>query len=158
MSFMQPLGVSDGDGLYLQNQDTTMLSHAAISIGDVLSVDTSVVSNGRFTTVKTPAAADITSLGAITKGIFCVALTSASAAGQKIRVRFAGTVDASISGTPASGAYVIPTTGKQLAITAAAANNGNTVVGMMIDTGVNNAVKKVMFNGFGMAQNLTNTT
>lgn len=158
MSFMQPLGVSDGDGLYLQNQDGTMLSHAAISIGDVLSVDTSVVSNGRFTTVKTPTAGDITSTGAITKGIFCVALTSASATGQKIRVRFAGTVDASISGTPASGAYVIPTTGKQLAITAAAANNGNTVVGMMIDTGVNNAVKKVMFNGFGMAQNLTNTT
>lgn len=157
MSFMQPLGVSDGDGLYLQNQDGTMLSHAAISIGDVLSVDTSVVSNGRFTTVKTPTAADITSTGAITKGIFCVALTSASATGQKIRVRFAGTVDASISGTPASGAYVIPTTGKQLAITAGAANNGNTVVGMMIDTGVNNAVKKVMFNGFGMVQNILNT-
>jgi len=156
MSYMQPLGVSDGDGLYLQNQDGTMLSHAAISIGDVLAVDTSVVSNGRFTTVKAPAATDITSTGVITKGIFCVALTSATASGQKIRVRFAGTAEASISGTPASGAYVIPTTGKQLAITAGAANNGNTVVGMMIDTGVNNAVKKVMFNGFGMVQNILN--
>jgi len=158
MSFMQPLGVSDGDGLYLQNQDGTMLSHAAISIGDVLSVNTSVVSNGRFTTVKTPTAADITSTGVITKGIFCVALTSASASGQKIRVRFAGTVDALITGTPAVGAYVIPTTSKQLAITAAAANNGNAVVGVMIELGVSGALKKVMFNGFGMAQNLTNTT
>lgn len=156
---MQLLGIRDaGDGLQIVNQDAVMLSHAAISIGDVLSVDTSVITNDKFTTLKTPTAGDITSTGAFTGGIFCVALTAATAAGQKVQCRFVGVVPALITGTPASGAYVIATTSKQCAVAASAANNGNRVIGIMLETGVTSTLKKVLFNGFGMAQNLTNTT
>ena len=160
-----PTMMNPSPGVAFGTDMAIMLSPATVAIGDVLSIDATVLDSAlRFTTMRAVATADFaTASGAANAQIYqAVALDAATVAGSKIRCMFRGQPAALC--TPATTLGVTrmqPTNASAaLATASAAVGTGNKCVAIALDTNATATVlKQVLFNGVeGFGYSITNTT
>jgi hypothetical protein len=90
--------IAGQNGLEFLTQDCIMVATTAVAVGEVMSLDISeITAAGGLPAMDEPQAAD-DEADNVDTGIFGVAL-EAGAAGEKVRFRFAGVVDALAAGT-----------------------------------------------------------
>lgn len=154
-----------GSGLGVKNRDIILTTHGAITQGGCYSIDWSVVNATSllFTTTKAVVTADYqptTDLCGV--GLFVIALETGTVAGQKLKFRISGYVDALVDGTTdvtiqASGttSFLIPQNGSINLATSTALAGATTLtraVGVSTVTRTANsaALTRILFDGQGL--------
>lgn len=142
-----------GVNVDFEENEAYMTCATATLDGEVLQVDETVVTTAfgkpRFTTILTPTAVTVPTVGGVQSGIFCIVRGNFAAGSTMVKVQFRGTIKAIIEDTAvAIGTQMIAkATVRALDIAAAAATNPK-VIAKCLELTTSTAQKKwVVFNG-----------
>jgi hypothetical protein len=116
-----PSGLSPGLEIASEDMILNGPASATVTLGGIYAIDTTIVSSGRFTTVRAIAAGDTVATNTAVYGVLVVALETTTVNGAKAKFRLRGYVDALIETTTndvAVGDPLIPVTGQAYLIKA----------------------------------------